>query len=130
MKLFRALILALALAGAGAMPACTGHQAALKEAKANDNLGDVAFVVASSYTATVEQAVELKDNPQTPQEVVDAMRAAEAEATPAVKDLREAAAAYEGARTAETQAELDAALAKAAPLIAKLVRAIQKATGG
>lgn len=134
MKHWRAILLVVLGAFAGVttlvIPACTGHQAAIKEAKENESLSDLAFVVASSYTLMVKQAVELKDNSQTPQEVVDGMREAEAAATPVVKDLREAASAYDGAKNAQTQAELEAAMAKAAPLIAKLARAIQKATGG
>lgn len=109
--------------------ACTGTKAAYEQAGENKSASDYAFVLANHYTLLVEEAAELKNLPTTPQDAVDAMRAADLAAAPGIERLHTATTAYDALANAQTQAELQAATDAAVTLVADLVRAIARARG-
>lgn len=107
--------------------ACSGVQAAYRAAESPD---EYAFVLAEHYASLVKQAADLKGRPTTPREAVEKMQQAELMARPFVEKLRPLRDAYVAGSTAESEAELQAAINEAVTAIADLIRAVQSASGG
>jgi hypothetical protein len=105
---------------------CAGTKAAYKAA---DSLPDQAFVVAEHYSALVKEAADLAQNAATPDQVKSTLKAADNVARPLVLGLKPLADAYQATRTAQTEAELQAALNNAVVAVAGFIRAVKAARG-
>lgn len=124
--------LALIAVGLTGMSSCAGTKAAYKEA---EGLEEQAFVTTEHYAALVKEAADLAESPSTAPEAKAALQAADLAAKPFIvgdaatgqPGLRELAAAYESAKNAETQADLQAALLGATRALAGFVRAVKAA---
>jgi hypothetical protein len=119
----RLLIAAVLVLG---LCACQHTQEAYKAADSPD---EYAYVLREHYASLVHQAADLKEKPTTPREAVEVMQQAELAARPVVDTLRPLRDAYIAGKTAETEAQLQAAINSAVLLIADLVRAVRKASG-
>lgn len=122
------------VAVAAIVAGCAGTKQAYRAA---DSLPDRAFVIAEHYAALVKEAADIAENPATPLEVKDRLKEADRIArplivgapdrpTPGLKDLADA---YQATRTAETEAELQAALDRAVVALAGFIRAVKAARG-
>lgn len=118
-------ILALLLAST-LMSACGGTRAAYKAA---EGLEETAYVMNNHYLALVREANDLAEagdlagsNLVTAQDLVRKSR-------PLMQSLSNAAQVYTSIRTAETEAELTAAIAAAAVELSNLVNMLQNAGG-
>lgn len=116
------------------LSACAGTKAAYRAA---DNLPDRAFVIAEHYAVLVREAADIAQNPATPQSVREALKVADQHAKPFIvgdsarglPSLKELADAYQATRTAQTEAELQAALNNAVVAVAGFIRAVKAARG-
>jgi hypothetical protein len=124
------------VAVAAIVSGCAGTKQAYRAA---DSLPDQAFVVAEHYAALVKEAADLAQNPATPEPVKEQLRAADRVLKPLVigepsqipprPGLRELAAAYQATRTAQTEAELQAAVNNAVVALAGFIKAVKAARG-
>lgn len=131
------LLLLAAIFGAGSlvMSGCAGTQAAYREAR--DNLSDTAYVTAELYAVTLREAADLRQQPGTPRQVIEALQAADRVTKPFVigdparelPGLRELSARWESVRDAKTEAELQAAINDAIREVTKFSRAVKAARG-
>jgi hypothetical protein len=135
-----ALVLWIALFAAGVsvavLPGCAGTRDAYSSARATDNaVADTAYVVAEHYAAVVHEAANLAQLATTPDDVKDAMKAADRAVKPLIlgdpntgqPGLRVLAERYAAVRTAATQAELQAAINAAVLELSKLINAVKAA---
>lgn len=116
----------VSMAVLAAIAGCAGTKAAYKAA---DTIGDQAYVVAEHYAALVKEAADLAQNPGTPDQVKEQLRAADRLAKPLVLELKPLADAYNATRTAQTEADLQAALNQAVVAVAGFIRAVKAARG-
>lgn len=113
---------------------CTGTKAAYQAASSPD---EYAYVLTEHYASLVHEAADLKENPTTRPEAIEALQKADdaiapiilgnAKATPPTPGLRELAAAYKQVHDAASEAELQAAIDNAVLKLADLVRAVKAA---
>lgn len=120
------LCFALALAAPVAVitTACTGTTSAYRQA---ENPAELAYVLTEHYAALVRAAADLRDRPGTPPAAVAAMQRADQLAKPVVLRLRPLRDAYVLARSAASEAELQAAIDQAVIAISELVKAVNAA---
>lgn len=125
-KVFPSFVVAALLAGALLTAGCSGTRAAY-DAAADETVTpetpppvDVAKVTSEHYAATLTEINDLADS-GAPESFVQRAQALEAEATPAVLALREAAEAYDAVANADNADALQQALNRAVPLVSRLV---------
>jgi hypothetical protein len=106
----------LALAG------CAGTRAAYDAASTPQQK---AYVIAEHYSALVKQAADLKDAGTLTGVALEKVQAADRAAKPLVVELTKATEAYQGARNAQNEAELQAALNKAVIAVNSLINALR-----
>jgi hypothetical protein len=116
----------VATLGIGALTGCANTTAAYKAAKGVDQQ---AFVVLSHYDALLKEANVLKDKPDVPPEVVDAMKKADAAVYPVVSQVRTLRDAYRRVKSAENEEALQLAVNDAVLLLANFINAIKQARG-
>ena len=109
-----------------AVAGCEGTQQAYSEAQTID---EKAYVVIEHYAALVKEAANLAENPNTPPEAVDAMKKADAAATPVILRVRDLRDAWMAAGNAENTEALQKAVNDATSVIADMVQAIKQARG-
>lgn len=129
-KIFRVLLIAVLFCVCApvvvGVQGCTGT-AAYREA---ENPAELAYVLAEHYAALVKQAADLRQRPTTPANAIAAMQRADQIAKPIILQLRPLRDAYIATKSAQTEAELQAAADRAVIAIADLVRTINAATRG
>lgn len=114
------------------MPVAVGLQgcAELRSAyKAAETPAELAYVLAEHYAGLVKAAADLAQKPTTPANVIASLQSADAKAKPVVAQLRPLRDAYLATKSAESEAELQAATDRAVLAIADLVRAVNSARG-
>ena len=121
------VVAAVAVLGLLCMSGCMNTREAYKAAQAPD---EYAYVLAEHYSSVLHQAVVLKRNPATPREVVQALQALELKLTPAVYRLKELRDAYLQVKTAQTEAQLQAAIDQVVRLLADMIRQVRAGGGG
>lgn len=109
-------LMLLALAG------CAGTRAAYDAASTPQQK---AYVIAEHYSALVKQAADLKDAGTLTGVALEKVQAADRAAKPLVVELTKATEAYQGARNAQNEAELQAALNKAVIAVNSLINALR-----
>lgn len=117
---FSALVCCIVMAG------CSGTAAAYKEAK---DPAEYAYVLSEHYASLVDQAATLKERGSLPPGIVAALRQADDAAKPVIMKLRGLRATYVDASSAQTQAELQAAIDEAVRVIEDMQRAVTTARG-
>lgn len=105
---------------------CTELRSAYQAA---ETPAELAYVLAEHYAGLVKAAADLAQKPTTPANVIAALQVADAKAKPVVAQLRPLRDAYLATRSAESEAELQAATDRAVLAIADLVRAVNNARG-
>jgi hypothetical protein len=119
-------IVAMFVMAAVTISSCVGTKAAYRAAaESEDPLHNTAIVVSEHFNALQKEAVAIAES-GVAQSWVDRMAAAEKAARPTVLDLRRLDEIYIAARTAETQAELQAALNSAALLVSKFFTEVKR----
>lgn len=123
MKLQR-FLLALFLPALLTLAGCQHTREAYQAADTPD---EYAYVMTEQYSSLLEEAADLAEKATTPRSAVTAMQAAERQATPAVKRLKELRDAYLAIRSADNEEALQAAIDSTVRLVADLVRAVRSA---
>lgn len=132
------VLLALASAGLAfvVLPGCANTKAAYEAARATENpVADTAYVIAEHYAAVVHEAANLAALPTTPASVKETLKAADRAVKPLIlgnpstgaPGLQTLAATYTAVRSAENQAQLQAAINAAVLELAKLINAVKTA---
>lgn len=104
---------------------CAGTKFAYKQA---NSLDEYAYVATEQYAAAVKEAADYKESAGSNASMVAKLQAADAKARPLFDEVRPLAESYRNVKDAKTAAELQAALDKAIPALAELLRSL-KATG-
>jgi len=104
----------------------TGTQWAYSEAKTVD---ERAYVMLEHYAALVKEAADLAGKPNTPPEVIEAMKKADAIAMPAIRRLRDMRDAWLSSGNEENTEALQAAVDDAIAVIASMIRTMEQVRG-
>lgn len=120
-------VLAFGAVSVGSIQGCTGTQAAYRAAESRPDA--VAYVVIEQYAAVLHEAVLISQKPTTPGSAIAAIQRADVAIRPAIDKLRGLAEAYQVTQTAETEAELQAAINRTILLLNDLIQAVKAARG-
>lgn len=137
------VLLLIGLLGLGSLSfvsGCVGTREAYSVARqspSDDRFANTAYVVTEHYAAVVHEAADLREAPGTPQAAIDAMREADTIVKAIIKgdpnkdvpSLQSLVDKYQRLRTAETEADLQAALNDAIRELSNFSRAVKAARG-
>jgi hypothetical protein len=107
-----------------ALSACVGTRTAYQAADSPDKM---AYVITEHYTALVTEAANRKDAGTLTGDALAKVQAADRAVSPLVLQLGPLSQAYTATKSAETQAELQAAINKAVLALTNLIDALKGA---
>lgn len=122
LRSFPVLRVCVVLAAAAVLAGCAGTRAAYQAA---ETLDETAYVVAEHYAALLEQVNELAEAGTLDADDIRFAQSIAEDATPAIIELEEAVAIHARFANLQSEADLEAALARAVPYVSRLANLLR-----